>query len=348
MSEQVLDDQNIIAQRDPDGALELAAHDYEQVAFQPEVKNGEHDGRELQQLVITGMGGSALAALLIRAWLKTELKIPFEVIRSYSLPAYVGSNTLVIASSYSGNTEETLSAYKQAMQEGAQVAVVAAGGALIEQATADNVTYSEIPSGMQPRMALIYNLQAVLAVLEHFGVVSGKLAEVQSLASWLEEETKNWVADQPTATNLAKQVAQTSVGKNAVFYGGELTAPIAYKWKISWNETGKNIAFWNEYSEFNHNEFMGWTSHPVEKPFVVFDLISHLEHPQILKRFEISDRLLSGKRPKANTIELKGETLIAQLLWGVVLADFTSVYLAILNNVNPTPVALIEKLKKEL
>ena len=348
MSEQVLDDQNILSQRDPDGALGLTAHAYEQISWEPQIHNGEHDGRELQQIVITGMGGSALAALLAHAWLKAELKLPFDVVRSYSLPNYVNEHTLVIASSYSGNTEETLSALEQAKSKGAQVAVIAAGGKLVEGAELDGVTYSQLPSGIQPRMALIYNLQAVLAMLEHFGVTEGKLKEVQGLAAWMEEETKQWIADTPTDMNYAKQLALLAVGKNAMFYGGELTAPLAYKWKISWNETGKNIAFWNEFSEFNHNEFMGWTSHPVEKPFVVFDLISNLEHPQILKRFELSDRLLSGMRPKANRIELKGDTIIAQLLWGAVLADFASIYLAILNNVNPVPVELVERLKKEL
>lgn len=348
MSEQVLDDQNVLTNRDPDGALALAAHDYEQIAWTPEVKNPDHDGREIQQVIITGMGGSALAALLAHAWLKAELTVPFDVVRSYSIPNYVGPNSLVIASSYSGNTEETLSAYLQAKEKGAQLAVVAAGGKLIEHAVADGVTYSEIPSGIQPRMALIYNLQTIIAMLEHFGIVSERVAHINDLAGWLQEETQNWLPEVPTEKNQAKQIANLAVGKNAVFYGGELTAPLAYKWKISWNETGKNMAFWNEYSEFNHNEFMGWTSHPVEKPYVVFDLISHLEHPQILKRFEISDRLLSGKRPKANTITLKGDSVIAQLLWGVVLADFASIYLAILNNVNPVPVELVERLKKEL
>jgi glucose/mannose-6-phosphate isomerase len=151
-----------------------------------------------------------------------------------------------------------------------------------------------------------------------------------------------------TDENYAKQLAYIAVGKTPVFYGGALTAPVAYKWKISWNENAKNVAFWNEYSEFNHNEFMGWTSHPIEKPFAVFDLISKLEHPQILKRFEISDRLLSGMRPKATVINLAGETAIQQLLWGCILADFVSIYVAILNGVDPTPVGIIEKLKHEL
>ncbi len=127
-----------------------------------------------------------------------------------------------------------------------------------------------------------------------------------------------------------------------------MTAPVAYKWKISWNENAKNVAFWNEFPEFNHNEFLGWTSHPVEKPFAVFDIISNFEHPQIIKRFDVSDRLLSGLRPKSTVVNLKGDSLIKQLLWGSILADYVSIYLAILNGVDPVPVVLIEKLKKEL
>ena len=123
---------------------------------------------------------------------------------------------------------------------------------------------------------------------------------------------------------------------------------VAYKWKISWNENAKNVAFWNVLPEFNHNEFMGWTSHPVEKPYVVFDLRSSFDYPKITKSFEISDRLLSGKRPKANVIELQGESVIAQMLWASIFADFVSIYLAILNGVDPSKVELIEKLKQEL
>lgn len=139
-----------------------------------------------------------------------------------------------------------------------------------------------------------------------------------------------------------------AVGKTPVFYAGTLMAPVAYKWKISWNENAKNVAFWNELPEFNHNEFIGWSSHPVEKPFAIFDLVSRFEHPRILKRFEVSDRLLSGRRPKAHTVELKGQTPLQQMLWADILADFTSIYVAILNGVNPTPVDLVEKLKVEL
>ncbi len=345
----ILDNVNVIAQRDPEGALGIIAKQYKQAAFDARVWNAEHDNRKITSVVVTGMGGSALAALIVKVLLQKELSIPFDIIRGYDLPAYVNKNTLVIASSYSGNTEETLSALEQAEKKGAQVGILASGGKLIDAATTYDIAHVPLPAGVQPRMAMIYNLRALFALLETFGVVEKTwLNELSDLSHWLEDETSKWSVEVPTEYNLAKQLALESVGKIPVFYGSPLTAPLAYKWKISWNETAKNVAFCNEYPEFNHNEFMGWASHPVEKPFAVFDLVSPLDSARIVQRFELSDRLLSGKRPHAYTVELRGETLLAQLLWGSILADFASTYTAILNQVDPTPVVLIEKLKKEL
>lgn len=343
-----LDNQNILAQRDPEGALKVAAEQFTQASFDAIVESKENDGRAIASIVVTGMGGSALAALLAKAWLKNDIIVPFEVMRGYDLPAYVNHQTLVIASSYSGNTEETVSALGQAKERGAQIGVIASGGKLIEIADASNIAHVTLPTGLQPRMAVIYNLRALLALFENFGFAEGKLAEVEALSQWLGAQSAAWAPTVPAEQNYAKQLAKQAVGKTPVFYGGALTAPVAYKWKISFNENAKNVAFWNEYPEFNHNEFLGWTSHPVEKPFAVFDLISSFEHPQILKRFEISDRLLSGLRPKATVVNLVGESLIAQLLWASILADYVSIYVAILNGVDPTPVELIEKFKKEL
>jgi len=343
-----LDNENILAQRDPGGALRVAAEQFTQASFDAAVLNNENDGREITSVVVTGMGGSALAALLAKVWLKNDITIPFEVIRGYDLPSYVSDHTLVIASSYSGNTEETVSALGQASNKGAQIGVIASGGKLVEIAEGSDIAHVTLPSGLQPRMAVIYNLRALLALLENFAIVQGKSDEIEDLTQWLGQQSTAWAPNVPSEHNYAKQLAQMAVGKTPVFYGGALTSPVAYKWKISWNENAKNVSFWNEYPEFNHNEFMGWASHPIEKPFAVFDLVSSFEHPQILRRFEISDRLLSGKRPKSTVVNLVGDSLIAQLLWGSILADYVSIYVAVLNGVDPTPVDLIEKLKKEL
>lgn len=343
-----LDNENILAQKDPGGALKVASEQFAQVSFGAQVQSKENDGRDVTSIIVTGMGGSALAALLAKVWLKNDLRVPFEIVRDYNLPLYVNHQTLVIASSYSGNTEETVNALQEASGRGAQLAVIASAGKLVEMAEKSNIAHVTLPVGLQPRMAVLYNLRALLALLENFGLVHGKLEEVETVSQWLGAESAAWGPSVPTERNYAKQLAEQAVGKTPVFYGGPLTAPVAYKWKISFNEDAKNVSFWNEYPECNHNEFLGWTSHPVEKPFAVFDLVSSFEHPQILKRFEISDRLLSGMRPKATTITLVGDSLIAQLLWGSILADYVSIYVAVLNGVDPTPVELIEKFKKEL
>jgi glucose/mannose-6-phosphate isomerase len=345
----MLDDQNVLAQRDRQGALEVAANLYKQAQYEVPLQDTDHDGREIANIVIAGMGGSALAADMIKVLVKDHFSQPLEVVKGYTLPGYVGVNTLVIASSHSGNTEETVSCLNEAIERGAQIGVTATGGKLREIAEANHIMYANMPHDTQPRMAVFYNLRSMLAIMQAVGLnTQGLLDEVSASAEWLKSESDKWIKEVGTEQNYAKQLALLAVGKTPVIYGGNLMAPVAYKWKISWNENAKNVAFWNFYPEFNHNEFLGWTSHPVEKPFVIFDLRSNLENPRILKRFELSDKLLSGMRPKANAVELKGDSLIQQMLWGCTLADFVSIYVAILNNVDPTQVDLIEKFKKEL
>jgi glucose/mannose-6-phosphate isomerase len=345
----MLDDANVLKQRDPENALGVAAAEWEQIGLAAEVLDAATDTPVITKVVVAGMGGSALAALVAKTWLADRLTIPFEVIREYDLPAYVDASTLVIASSYSGNTEETIESLRQAKERGAVVGILAAGGKLAEQGAAESLSRVLIPSGLQPRMAVLFNLRALVALLSSFGIVpSETIDEVAKYGEWLKSETEQWLPNITTDSNQAKQLALLAVGKTPVFYGGRLTSPVAYKWKISWNENAKNVAFWNVYPEMNHNEFIGWASHPVEKPFAVFDLRSSFEHPRILKRFDISDKLLSGRRPKAVPIELQGDSALAQMLWGSILADFVSIYVAILNGVDPTPVELVEQLKKEL
>lgn len=345
----MLDDGNVLLQRDPHGALSVAANEWAQAKHPVEVVDAAHDGRELTRVVVAGVGGSALAALLAKSWLADQLTVPFEVVRTYDLPQYVDSKTLVIACSYSGATEETLACLEQARKRFAQIGVVTSGGSLLEVAADGSIARVVVPAGVPPRMATLYLLRGMLGLLDNFGVLQGDvLDELTQLAEWLERETAKWLPAVTTDKNEAKQLALLAAGKSPVFYGGALTGAVAYKWKVSWNVNAKNVAFWDEYPEFNHNGFVGWVSHPVEKPFAVFDLISSFEHPRILQRFEISDRLLSGKRPKAHQIHLRGDSVIAQLLWGCILADFVSIYAAVINNVDPISVEPAEKLKAEL
>jgi glucose/mannose-6-phosphate isomerase len=341
----MLDDLKMIHERDAQDALGVAEKQWQQLTHDYGVKPPEVSG--ILNVVLGGMGGSALPGVFLRSWPGTL--VPFEVVRDYSLPNYVGEKTLFISSSYSGNTEETLAALEDAESKGAQIVVIAAGGKLADHARAKNYPLFSIPSGIQPRMCSFYFLAAFLQILEPLGLIAdGKLAELRAAADWLKDQLSNWRPDVPTKDNPAKQLALEMIGKSAVIYAGPKLWPAANKWKIGMNENAKNVAWTNQYPEFNHNEFIGWSSHPVQKPYAVVEVRSNLEHERVQKRFVVTERLLSGQRPAPNVVEPEGSTLLQQLLWTSNFGDFVSLYVALLNGLNPTPVDLVEKLKTEL
>lgn len=347
----MLDNINVLDQRDSEKTLDSGIMQPDQLTMDLTITNPQASTKDVTSVVFVGMGGSALAAEFVKTWLDRPIAHPVEIVKTYSLPAYADENTLVIYSSCSGNTEEVLEALTEGKKRGVRCAIIAGGGTLAEIAKTDGISHVILPPiKIQPRMLTFIQVRAIISLLDMYGVLEGKqyLDEMSAAHDWLSTEASTWKKDVPTSNNYAKQLAETAVGKHAVFFGGDISKSLAYKWKISWNENAKNTAFWNAYPEFNHNEFIGWSSHPVEKPFAVFDLISSLEHPRILKRFEISDRLLSGKRPKATIITLQGDTVLKQLCWGHLLADFVSIYTGLLNGIDPGPVPLITKLKQEL
>jgi glucose/mannose-6-phosphate isomerase len=343
----ILDDQNIISQRDPQGALGFAARQPEQLRYDFGIASQKPYDRSIYNVAFAGMGGSALVAEFAKTW--PVISEPFVIIKEYGLPNFVDQDTLVIASSYSGNTEETLEALTHAEQKGAQIAVIAHGGKLLERAKAAGYVLVELPESPQPRTGVFYAYRGLVEILVAAGMVKPEtVSELEALVEPLKNATSNWVSSVPAEQNYAKQLADQMAGKTPIIYGGPLTYPAAYKWKISTNENAKNTAWCNFMSEMNHNDFIGWTSHPVEKPFAVVDLVSSFEHPRILQRFELTDRMLSGMRPKSISVQLQGDSVLEHMLYAVLLGDFATTYLALLNGVNPTPVELVEKLKKEL
>jgi len=189
---------------------------------------------------------------------------------------------------------------------------------------------------LQTDFSLVNNVYLVTSILVKSGLVySVCLDEISENCKWLNEECIAWGGEVLINDNLAKKLALKSVGKSAVFYSSSLMTVVAYKWKKNWNKYAKNLAFCAEISESNSSEFLGWISHPVEKPFAVFDFSSNLEDLQIIEQFDVFKRFLSGKRPSPISVNLNGESLLGQILWGCALADYTSIYLAILNGVNP-------------
>lgn len=341
----MLDDLKYIHQRDGQDALGITERQWRQLeeVFEVPAITGPFDN-----IVYAGMGGSALAAFLSRSW--PGYAIPLEVCRQYHAPAYVSSKTLFIAASYSGNTEETLSALAEAESKNARIVIIADGGKLQQIAKHKSYPFVLLPKAEQPRYGVLANLKAIVAVLEAAGLTSEAEAtrQLRQAAQFLKQAVSPWLPTVATKDNPAKKLALEIAGKSPVIYAGPLLAPAAYKWKISFNENAKNVAWWGEYPEFNHNEFIGWSSHPIQKPYEVIDLRSSFEHERVQKRFELSDRLLSGKRPAAQVVQAQGQTLLEHLLWTVTYGDFVSIYLALLNGVNPAPVDLVEKFKTEL
>lgn len=341
----MLDDLKNIHFRDSQDALGIAEKQWQQLEHEFSVPDiaGQFDN-----IVYAGMGGSALAALLSVSW--PGHKLPFEVCRQYHIPSYVSDKTLFIAASYSGNTEETLSALAEAQEHHAKIVIISGGGKLEEIATAKNYPYLQIPKASQPRYAVFYNLKALVAIVSAAGAIDSSKAqsEMKEATSFLRDSVAAWIVTVPTDQNPAKKLAGELTGKSAVVYSGPLLAPAAYKWKISFNENAKTIAWWNSLPEFNHNEFIGWSSHPIEKPYGIIELRSNLEHPRVQKRFEVGERLLSGRRPAPYVVEVQGNNLLQQLLWAVTYGDFVTIYLAILNGLDPGPVDLVEKFKTEL
>ncbi len=341
----MLDDLKMIHSRDKDDALGVAEKQWQQMQYVYDVDVPKF--QNIQNVIMAGMGGSAFPGTFVRSWPGTS--VPFEIVRDYNLPAYVDEHTLFISSSYSGNTEETLSALAEAEACHAQIVVIAAGGKLADYARQQNYPLFLVPGGIQPRMSSFYFLAALVQLLEPLGIVpAGSAAELSETGNWLKDQTAGWRPDVATSQNTAKQLAQELMGKSLVVYSGPKLFPAANKWKICTNENAKNVAWVNQYPEFNHNEFIGWSSHPTDKPYAVIEVRSNLEHERVQKRFVVSERLLSGLRPAPHVVVPVGTTLLQQLVWTSNYSDFTSLYLALLNGLNPTPVDLVEKLKVEL
>lgn len=344
----MLDDLKYIHQRDTQDALGIVEKQWQQLNHNFDLKPAKGN---FENIVHSGMGGSALWAFLSASW--PGYTLPFEVVRGYDIPAYVSKKTLFIAASYSGNTEETLSSLAQAEEKGAYIAIITSGGKLAEHAKSKNYPIIELPKIDKPRYGAFYGLRGVVLLCERLGLLAESHAseQISNTATFLKDAMQAWLPTVPTKQNAAKQLALELMGKSPVMYAGPLLAPAAHKWKISFNENSKNVAWEYPFPEFNHNEFTGWTSHPMDKPYSVIYLTSSFDHERIKKRFDLSNKLLSGRWPAPHYVEAGGDSKLEHLLWTVALGDFVSLYLALLNGVNPIDTGdkdIIEKFKKEL
>ncbi len=305
-------------------------------------------GLGIRNIVFAGMGGSALAGVIAKNWLNQQLIVPLEVVRGYEVPGYVNGHTLVMVSSASGNTEEALSCLRDALRKNAQVITLASGGKLDKQAKDKVLLEIDLAAYAQPRLGVLAELRALACVSENLGLVSkvDMRRELEDVANFLDTQKCQWNLDAPN-DNVARQIAKQLHGKPALIYAGPSLASAAYKWKIDINENAKQMANANVFPELNHNEMQGWLF-PEHKNTQVVELHSSLDNERIKKRFVVTRQVLAKHGYEPIRVEVVGNTHIQQLLSTIMLGDYVSAYLGILNDVDPSPVELVEKFKKEL
>lgn len=300
-------------------------------------------------VVVAGMGGSAIGGDLVRGMLDPVLPVPFLVNRDYRLPGFVRRGTLVVASSYSGNTEETLSAYEQARSAGAEVIAITTGGELGRRAERDGVITVKIPAGLQPRAAIGYSLVPLLVILHRTGLLDDPAPAVLEAAELLDARRDQLDRSAPAFSNLAKQLALRQYGRPVLIYGSSgWKAAVAYRWKCQINENAKAAAYWNALPELNHNETEGWLAPPSNREVQVV-ILEDTEDPEPIRRRVAATTAVMGPRVAGiDRVRAEGKGTLARLMSLVQLGDYASVYLALLYGVDPTPVRAIEELKRRL
>ncbi|MBM3257182.1 MAG: bifunctional phosphoglucose/phosphomannose isomerase [Candidatus Liptonbacteria bacterium] len=306
-----------------------------QFGFEPKIENLNNLQRR-EKFVVAGMGGSHLAADLFSI-INPELDI--EIHKDYGLPALPDlKNRFLIASSYSGNTEETVSAFLEARKHKIPVAAIAVGGKLMELAKKFKVPYVQLPDlQIQPRSALGVSIMAMFALMNDRRL----LKEASHLKSRLRPDKIEAVG---------KALAYRIKGKVPVVYSSSENAPIAYNWKIKLNETGKIPAFMNVLPELNHNEMNGFDVHPSTRPlsrvfhFLLLKDKNDNEHVQ--KRMEVLASLYEARKLPVMTLELKGKTVLEKIFSSLLLADWLAYHTATLYKVDPEQVPLVEEFKK--
>lgn len=305
----------------------------------------------IKNIITVGMGGSAIGGELMRSYLRTKLLVPVEICRSYSLPEYADDETLVIAASYSGTTEETLSAMDDAIGRKAMIAAISTGGIMEELAQLNDFPLAKVPSGLQPRAALGYLFVLTMTFLEQIGQAKGFTKEMERVIPQLQKYREKYIEDNSTTINPAKNLAQKLHKKMVIVYSGPtITDAVGQRWKAQFCENAKTLSFANQFPEFNHNELVGWSPSVEEHKdhLAVVILRDAGDHPQVRQRMNIVGEVIRSRGVEVTDVHSRGETPLERMMSLVQLGDFVSYYLAILNGVDPTPVKVIEALKKAL
>lgn len=301
-------------------------------------------------IVVAGMGGSAISGDVVRGVTLEELSAPLLVTRSYDLPRWVDANALVVVSSYSGNTEESLSAMAQAQQRGAKMICITSGGEVGARARANGWPVFSLPPGFPPRSALAHLTVPLLVALHRLQLIGDPAQDIAETSALLEELARSWGPHAEEHRNLAKTFAAALTERLPVIYAAHgLFEVAAWRWKEQFCENAEILSWHNVFPEMNHNELVGWGQRAaLDQTLQAIYLRDREDHPRIQKRMEITRALIEKTGAPVLEAWSRGRSRLARLFSLIFLGDLASVYLAVLCGVDPTPVHKIDLLKKRL
>ncbi|HUF52164.1 MAG TPA: bifunctional phosphoglucose/phosphomannose isomerase [Dehalococcoidia bacterium] len=345
-----LDDPRTLARLDPGGMLACLRSLPEQCREAWDAAKGLElpaSYQEIDRIAVLGMGGSAIAGDFWRALLERECAVPVFNIRAYDLPPYIDERTLVVASSFSGDTEEVLSAFAQALAMPAPKIAVTAGGQLLATARANGIPVFTYDYEGEPRAALGWTLMPLLAIAESLRLMQGIETDVEEAIDALASLVDEIGDDVPLTRNPAKQLAQDLHGRLPVVYGTGALIEVARRWKTQLNESGKVWAFFEDLPELHHNAIIGYTlpREISERTAVVFLESADLVHRRVQLRYDFTKELLSRAGVSSHSLVARGKSALAQMLSLALFGDYVSAYLAFIYDEDPTPTAVIDELK---
>jgi glucose/mannose-6-phosphate isomerase len=338
-----IDTQNMIAEIEklPDQLIE--AWELEKKYPVPKIKN-------LKTIVMAGMGGSAISGDLFSAYIEDSCDTQFFVHRNYGLPQWVhGDECLVVASSHSGNTEEVLSAFDEAIVRKCPMVVISTGGKLAQKAESEKIPVWKFVHNGQPRAAIGYTFGLLLNLVFRLGLIPDPQSEIKSTVEAMKLQQSTIQAGSSIRDNPAKRLAGQMMGRLVSVYGADILSPVARRWKTQLNELAKAWSQFDILPEANHNAIAGSQNPPDElnKLFALF-LLSSLQHPRNRRRLELNRESFMLEGITTDTYEAKGSNKLAQMWTAIHFGDYVSYYLAILYGVDPTPIETINWLKKSL
>ncbi len=346
----VLDNLDVIKEVDRSSMLSFcvdASKHYSEAARL--AKHVSFDYAKPKSIIVAGMGGSAIGGELLKDLTRDRISVPIEVCREYSLPSYADKKTLVFVVSYSGETEESLSVFLDALKRRCMVICISSGGKLRDFAHKMGVPHLRVPSGMAPRATLPYLFMPLPMLLEETGLVSGAGRDVSELVKVLRLISLENAPEKPLSGNFCKTLAVNVCGTVPVVYGFGFYRAVAQRFKTQFNENSKIPAKWEWFSELNHNEIVGWEeARKLGKLFSIIFIRDVAEPVEMQWRIEATQKLVSDESLKTFEVWSRGESRLAKMLSLVCIGDFTSVYLALLRGVDPTPVRTISLVKEKI